>query len=78
MSTDMPWLTKKDFQLWEEGKHYDSYEKLGAHANRQGTWFAVWAPYADHVSVIGDFNGWDEGAHPMRKTGTGLSGLWEV
>ena len=78
MSTEMPWLTKKDFQLWEEGKHYDSYERLGAHANKQGTWFAVWAPYADHVSVIGDFNDWDENTHPMKKTGTGLSGLWEV
>ncbi len=78
MNSDMPWISKKDSQLWEEGKHYSSYDKLGAHANRQGTWFAVWAPYADHVSVIGDFNDWDEDAHPMKKTGGGLSGLWEV
>ncbi len=74
----MPWLTKNDFDRWEHGKHFDCYEKLGAHANAQGTWFAVWAPYADSVSVIGDFNDWDESAHPMKKVGAGLSGLWEV
>ncbi len=74
----MPWLDSSDFQRWEQGKHFDSYEKLGAHANNRGTWFAVWAPYADHVAVMGDFNDWNDEATPMKKVGMGLSGLWEV
>ncbi len=70
----MPRLTKTDIQRWQEGRHFDSYERLGAHANRAGCWFTVWAPNAEAVSVIGAFNGWDPEAHPLdRREG----GLWE-
>ena len=71
----MPWLDKDDFHLWNEARHFKCYEKLGAHPNAQGTWFATWAPHADRVSVIGDFNDWDAEADTMRRTG---AGLWEV
>ncbi|PSQ80014.1 MAG: hypothetical protein BRD46_05195, partial [Bacteroidetes bacterium QS_8_68_15] len=54
----MPRLTDDDFHLWNEGTYYKSYDRLGAHPNQQGTWFRVWAPNADHVEVIGDFNDW--------------------
>jgi 1,4-alpha-glucan branching enzyme len=74
----MPWLNQTDFDRWLDGQHTDSYTKLGAHPNAHGTWFAVWAPYAEQVSVVGDFNGWDPARHPMKKVGTGYSGLWEV
>ncbi|MFQ5571066.1 MAG: 1,4-alpha-glucan branching protein GlgB [Rhodothermales bacterium] len=70
----MPRLTRDDFYYWNEGTSYKSYEKLGAHPNRQGTWFAVWAPYADQVFVIGDFNDWQATA-PMRRV---RGGLWET
>ena len=54
-------LTDFDVYLWSEGTHYRAYEKLGAHLSEQngvaGTHFAVWAPDAQEVSVIGDFNG---------------------
>ena len=73
----MPWLTNSDFEQWQAGRHVTSYEKLGAHGNARGTWFAVWAPFADHVSVIGDFNDWTEGVDELKKVGAGLSGLWE-
>lgn len=71
----MSWLTKEDFYLWQEGTHYKSYEKLGAHPNRQGTWFSVWAPHAEAVSVIGSFNRWDAAANPMKRL---QAGLWQV
>jgi 1,4-alpha-glucan branching enzyme len=71
----MPWLDKDDFHLWNEARHFKCYEKLGAHPNAQGTWFATWAPNADRVSVIGDFNDWDAEADTMRRTD---AGLWEV
>ncbi len=71
----MPWLDKDDAHLWQEGRHFQCYEKLGAHPNQQGTWFATWAPNADGVSVIGDFNDWNPDADPMRRT---EAGLWEV
>jgi 1,4-alpha-glucan branching enzyme len=70
----MPWLTKEDVSLWEEGRHFDAYRKLGAHPNRAGCWFAVWAPHAEYVNVIGDFNGWDPASHALRWVG---GGLWE-
>ncbi len=72
----MAWLTQDDFDRWQAGRHTDSYRKLGAHPNRQGTWFAVWAPHADAVSVIGDFNGWTPEVHPLHKVG-GWAGMWE-
>ncbi|MGH7716905.1 MAG: GlgB N-terminal domain-containing protein, partial [Vulcanimicrobiaceae bacterium] len=62
-------ISELDAYLIAEGKHYDLYRKLGAHRIREGALdgiaFAVWAPSARAVSVIGDFNGWDTGAHPM-------------
>jgi 1,4-alpha-glucan branching enzyme len=65
--------------LFSEGTHYRTYEKLGAHLiNRDGnpgTHFAVWAPNAQQVSVIGEFNGWKATAHPMRCRGR--SGVWD-
>ena len=70
----MPRLTDDDLYYWQEGTHTHSYERLGAHPNAQGTWFTVWAPNADAVEVIGDFNGWTPGDNVLaRREG----GLWE-
>jgi 1,4-alpha-glucan branching enzyme len=75
-----PLLTDYDLHLLGEGRHLYSYEKLGAHiteiAGIKGVSFAVWAPNALRISVIGDFNRWDERTHPMRKH-AGI-GLWEL
>jgi 1,4-alpha-glucan branching enzyme len=75
-----PFLTDFDIYLLSEGTHYRTYEKLGAHLTEQngvlGTHFAVWAPNACGVAVIGDFNGWRAGLHSMRPRGT--SGIWEI
>jgi 1,4-alpha-glucan branching enzyme len=75
-----PVLTDFDLHLFGEGNHYKIYEKLGAHLievdGAQGVHFAVWAPNARSVSVIGDFNRWDGRRHPMRALG--LSGIWEI
>ena len=72
-------LTEFDLYLMGEGRHYDTYEKLGAHVRTlegiSGVHFAVWAPNALRVSVVGDFNGWDGRVHPMRARGN--SGVWE-
>ncbi len=72
-------LTDYDIHLLAEGKHYRSYERLGAHLAEvdgvAGTSFAVWAPNAKQVSVIGDFNGWDPTAHPMQCRPE--AGAWE-
>ena len=70
----MNWLTGEDLFYWDQGTLLRSYDKLGAHPTDSGTWFAVWAPHADYVSVIGEFNHWDTAAHPLRRAG---SGLWE-
>ncbi|XCP85639.1 1,4-alpha-glucan branching protein GlgB [Roseburia hominis] len=60
-----------DQYLFGQGNHYEIYKKLGAHpvkdGKKQGVYFAVWAPRAKAVSVIGDFNGWNEGAAPMER-----------
>jgi 1,4-alpha-glucan branching enzyme len=76
----LPVLTDFDLHLIGEGTHYHSYEKLGAHVMEvngvQGVHFAVWAPNAKRVSVIGDFNHWDGRRHPMRVLGS--SGVWEI
>ena len=55
-------FSELDMYLFGQGTHYDIYRKLGAHLEKQngtaGVYFAVWAPHAKNVSVIGDFNGW--------------------
>jgi 1,4-alpha-glucan branching enzyme len=67
---ETPYLTDFDVHLLEEGKHYRSFEKLGAHSREvdgvAGVEFAVWAPNARRVTVIGDFNGWQPESNPMR------------
>jgi 1,4-alpha-glucan branching enzyme len=72
-------LTDDDLFLFNEGRHFRLYEKLGAHRRRlrgqEGYAFAVWAPDAERVSVVGDFNGWDRAAHPLAARGS--SGIWE-
>jgi 1,4-alpha-glucan branching enzyme len=72
-------LTDYDVYLWSEGTHYRAYEKMGAHLAEEkgiaGTHFAVWAPNARWVSVVGDWNGWRPGENPMRPVGS--SGIWE-
>ncbi len=72
-------LSDFDIYLWSEGTHYRAYEKLGAHLTEQngvaGTHFAVWAPNARAVSVLGDFNNWQPGVHPMHSVRS--SGIWE-
>jgi len=69
-----------DIYLCKSGKHYKLYEKLGSHVAEHkgviGTYFAVWAPNAEYVSVIGNFNGWERGSHPLSSRWDG-SGIWE-
>ncbi len=73
-------LTDYDFHLLGEGRHWKSYEKLGGQLHSadgvDGVNFAVWAPNADAVSVVGDFNGWDGRTHQMHKRIP--SGIWEL
>lgn len=73
-------LTDFDIHLFKDGKHYRLYEKLGAHPltfhGRQGTYFAVWAPGAKKVSVIGNFNHWTAGQHNLNSRWD-ESGIWE-
>ncbi|HVL90892.1 MAG TPA: 1,4-alpha-glucan branching protein GlgB [Actinomycetota bacterium] len=69
-------LTDDDIYLFNEGTHYKLGEKLGSHMTQGGTHFGVWAPNAERVSLIGDFNGWDDTAHPM--SARGGSGIWET
>ncbi|NLX19654.1 MAG: 1,4-alpha-glucan branching protein GlgB [Desulfobulbus sp.] len=70
------WLSDFDRYLISEGTHERAYEKLGAHLIRfdekDGVVFAVWAPNASRVSVVGDFNGWDASRHPMHSSDTGI------
>jgi 1,4-alpha-glucan branching enzyme len=72
-------LTDHDLYLFNEGSHFRLYEKLGAHHVKadgtEGTYFAVWAPDARRVFVMGSFNGWKKETHPLRPKGS--SGIWE-
>ena len=72
-------LTDNDLYLFNEGSHFRLYDKLGAHVidhnGLRGTHFAVWAPNAAQVFVMGDFNGWNKGSHPLQPNGK--SGIWE-
>ncbi len=76
----MPTLGEYDTYLFNVGDHHKIYEKLGAHYGEVkgvgGVQFAVWAPAARSVSVIGDFNNWDQRVHAMRVLGS--SGIWEM
>ncbi len=76
---DVSLLTDDDLYLFNEGSHFRLYEKLGAHPmageGGAGTHFAVWAPDARQVAVIGDFNGWERGSHELHPKGD--SGIWE-
>lgn len=75
-----PYISDLDRYLFAEGNHYEIYEKLGAHPMTyqgiEGTYFAVWAPDARSVSVVGNFNTWDSRLHPMRILG--VSGIYEL
>lgn len=75
-----PVLSEFDLHLMGEGTHYRNHEKLGAHLQEidgvRGVAFAVWAPNARRVSVVGNFNGWDGRRHPMRVRGS--TGVWEL
>ena len=75
-----PTFGELDLHLAGEGSHEDIYDRLGAHVTELdgvvGTSFAVWAPAARAVSVVGDFNSWDGRLHPMRSLGS--SGIWEI
>ena len=76
-------LTEQDIYLFREGTHFRAYEKLGAHfadggpGRSAGTSFAVWAPNAASVSVVGDFNSWRTGEHPLELRGDS-SGIWSA
>ena len=70
-------ITEYDVYLFKEGSHCRLYEKLGSHVRNNGVYFALWAPSAAYVSVIGSFNEWDKGKHPMRLREDG-SGVWEA
>ena len=71
-------LSQEDLYLFSQGRQFRLHHHLGAHPGTvggvPGTRFAVWAPHAGKVSVIGDFNGWSRGAHPMSTLGA--SGVW--
>jgi 1,4-alpha-glucan branching enzyme len=76
----LPTMGDQDLYLFNEGNEHRIYDKLGAHLRDlggvRGVAFAVWAPAAERVSVVGDFNGWDGRYNPMRSLGA--SGVWEI
>jgi len=77
---DVSRFSEQDIYLFKEGCHFRLYEKFGSHAMTRdgvpGTYFAVWAPSADKVSVIGNFNGWDSDSHGL-SVRWDSSGIWE-
>jgi 1,4-alpha-glucan branching enzyme len=76
----LPTFSEFDAHLFGEGRHWRIHERLGAHVREVdgvgGVSFAVWAPCARRVSVVGEFNAWDGRVHPMRSLGA--SGVWEI
>jgi len=76
----LPQLSEFDLHLFSEGKHWHAYRILGAHSHQvdgiDGVLFATWAPSAQRVSIVSDFNQWDGRNHPMRVRGD--SGVWEL
>ena len=76
---DISLLSGDDLYMFNEGTHYRLYQKLGAHRvsrdGVEGVYFAVWAPNAERVCLIGDFNYWDKNNHPLQQRG--FSGVWE-
>jgi 1,4-alpha-glucan branching enzyme len=76
---DVSLFSEDDLYLFNEGRHFRVYAKLGAHPHQAegvaGTYFATWAPNAHLVSVVGNFNGWQPGTHPL--VARGQSGIWE-
>ncbi|MCF6147944.1 MAG: 1,4-alpha-glucan branching protein GlgB [Candidatus Kuenenia sp.] len=79
-NTNESLLTDHDVYLFKEGSHFQLYEKLGSHIvtfnNEKGVYFAVWAPNAEKVSVIGNFNNWNKDSHYLRAR-EDQSGIWE-
>ncbi len=77
---DVSLLGEQDIYLFKQGSHHRLYENLGSHLmnvdGEPGVLFAVWAPNAESVSVVGDFNDWRPGSHPLRQRSDG-SGIWE-
>ena len=73
-------ISEADQYLFGQGTHYDIYKKLGAHisveGDKEGVYFAVWAPNAECVHVVGDFNQWNATSHPMKKCGP--IGIYEL
>ena len=73
-------ISELDTYLFAKGRHYEIYEKMGAHLaeedGKAGTYFSVWAPNARSVSVVGDFNNWDRTVHPMQPVQQ--SGIWDI
>jgi 1,4-alpha-glucan branching enzyme len=80
MKHDFSLITDHDIYLYKEASHYKLYDKLGSHVvdhdGNQGTYFAVWAPNAEFITVVGDFNGWNPESHPL-KARHDESGIWE-
>ncbi|MDR4505414.1 MAG: 1,4-alpha-glucan branching protein GlgB [Candidatus Scalindua sp.] len=73
-------FTDHDIYLFKEGNHFKLYDKFGSHLvsmnGEEGVYFSVWAPNAEKVSVIGDFNGWNRKSHPLNMR-RDRSGIWE-
>ena len=75
-------FTEMDCYLFGQATHYDIYRKMGAHKmtieGEEGVCFDVWAPHADRVYVIGEFNGWNETSHEMKRVTPETMGVYEL